>query len=216
MKRNNMEKGYRNIAFFFLLLLPLIGAAFFRTYFMHVPDFPKNITLYSHLHFIAVTLWIVLMLAQPFLIRAGNLAMHRRLGRLSYIIFPLFMLSFIPLVWKAANGPDPVFVFFPLADSVLLILFYTLAIVNRKKRALHMRYMIALALVFLGPTIGRIGPIYFGLSALQTQTIQYAVIMLSLSGLLYRDRLNHRNYRPYTVALAGFGAHIIVFYYLFS
>lgn len=210
-----MEKGYKNAAWFFLLLIPLIGAAFFRTYFMHVPDFPEHISLYSHLHFIAAALWIVLMLSQPLLIRARNMKGHRRLGTLSYILFPLFIFSFIPLVWKAAKGPEPAFIFFPLADAFLLILFYTLAILNRKKMSLHMRYMIALALVFLGPTVGRIGPIFFGLSTVQTQTIQYAIVLLILLGLLSRDSKNKRDYRPYGVALAGFGVHIIIFYSLF-
>ena len=210
-----MEKNYKNAPYLFLLLLPLIGAAFFKTYFIYVPDFPEQITVFSHLHFFIAALWIGLMLSQPLLARAGNLQWHRRLGRGSYLLFPLFILSFIPLIWKAAAGPEPVNVFFPLADALLLILFYSLAVLNRKRMALHMRYMVALALVFLGPTIGRIGPIYFGLSGPQTQTILYAVISGLLIYLLVKDLKNNRKYQPYLVALAGFGVHMSVFYSLF-
>ncbi len=78
-----------------------------------------------------------------------------------------------------------------------------------------MRYMIAAALVFLGPTVGRIGPILLGWSELLTQNVQYAIIYSILICLIFYDRKNKRKYQPYLIAIGGFMIHQIVYHLVF-
>jgi hypothetical protein len=78
-----------------------------------------------------------------------------------------------------------------------------------------MRYMIATTLVFLGPTVGRIGPVLLGWSELFTQNIQYLIIYSILVGLLFYDKANDRKYQPYVTAICFFIMHQIVYHIVF-
>ncbi|GBF19966.1 hypothetical protein C21_02137 [Arenibacter sp. NBRC 103722] len=210
-----MEKAYKNLGYFFLLLIPLTFLGFYKTYFIQFPSFEENITSFIHLHAIIASIWILLLIVQPLLILNRNNKVHRKIGKLSYIVFPILILSFVPQMIRIINFDAPQFLFFPLADSVLLILFYSLAIYHRRKVSKHMRYIIGSATVFLGPTIGRIGPHIFEWSEIVTQNIQYGIIYLILIGLIFYDKRNKNNYRPYLLILTTWIIHLIIFNMIF-
>lgn len=210
-----MEKAYKNLGYFFLLLIPLTFLGFYKTYFIQFPSFEENITSFIHLHAIIASIWILLLIVQPLLILNRNNKVYRKIGKLSYIVFPILILSFVPQMIRIINSDAPQFLFFPLADSVLLILFYSLAIYHRRKVSKHMRYIIGSATVFLGPTIGRIGPHIFEWSEIVTQNIQYGIIYLILIGLIFYDKRNKNNYRPYLLILTTWIIHQIIFNMIF-
>jgi len=210
-----MEKTYRYLGYYLIVLIPLTFAGFYKTYFSQFPNFGKNIDTYVHLHAFIATIWILMLIGQPLLILNNKYALHRLVGKLSFIVFPLLVLSFIPRMIRISQGEDTKILFYPLSDCILLIVFYTLAIYNKKKRAKHMRFMIALAIVFLGPTIGRIGPHLLGWNEIFTQFIQYTIIFLILLTLIVYDKLNDREYKPYFIATIGFVVHMIIFYIIF-
>ena len=171
---------------------------------------------------IIAIVWLTLIIVQPFLIANKKLAWHRKVGKFSYVIFPLLMLSFIPSVINNLHSDTPKYAFFALGDGTLLILFYSLAIFYRKKSPIHMRYMIAAALVLFGPTVGRILPNLFGFSEIATQNIQFTLLQLILASLVVMDIRSNRNklnnkkkYKPYLLAMACWCVHQSVFYYLF-
>ncbi len=199
-----------------LLLIPLVFFAFYRTYFELYPNFGSNITVFIHIHAFLATCWIVLLIVQPFLIINKKYAWHRKVGQLSYVVFPLFICSFIPQVVRIANSGNLKVLFFPLADTFLMIVFYSLAIYNKRITSRHMRYMLACALVLLGPTVGRIGPIWLKWSDLFTQNVQYIIAYAILIGLIRLDRTRKQEYTPYEVAIVGFGLHQLVYYVLFT
>jgi hypothetical protein len=209
-----MDKTYKYLGYFFLLLIPLIYAGFYKSYFQSFP-YAKNIHVYEHLHAFIASMWVILLIVQPFLILKNKRVLHRKLGRLSYIVFPLLVLSFIPQIIKIIRFQDLRMLFFPIADGILLITFYSLAIYYRKKTSKHMRFIIASALVLLGPTWGRMGGSLFGMSDLLTQNIQYAIIYSILLVLIFYDKKNHRKFQPYPVAIAGFMLHQIAYYVVF-
>ena len=209
-----MEKKYRYLGYVLLLLFPLIFAGFYQTYFKNFPVADK-ITYFEHLHALIAIIWVLLLVVQPILIRNKNYRLHRKLGRFSYFVFSLLILSFVPQIIKVVKTEPLENLFFPLADSCLLLAFYLLAIHYRRNIAKHMRYMIAGALVLLGPTIGRIGPILFGWSGLLTQNIQYGIIYSILIGLLIYDAKKLRINRPYILAAVLFMLHQLVFYIMF-
>ena len=210
-----MEQAYRNLGYFLILLVPLTFLAFFHTYFKQFPNFEDNITTYIHLHAIIATVWILMLIVQPILINKKKYKAHQKIGKISYLVFPLLILSFTPQMMRIINSDNPAILFFPLADTILLSICYCLAIYYRKKTNKHMRYMIGTAIVFLGPTIGRIGPIILGLSQNTTQNIQYGVIFFILGGLILLDRRNNQSIKPYSLILLMWVIHLSIFHIIF-
>ena len=210
-----MDKTYKYLGYFLLLLIPLTFAGFYKTYFEPFPNFGKNIDVYIHIHAVIASLWIAILIVQPFLIVNKKIALHRSVGKLSYVVFPLLIISFIPRIIKTINSGDIQYLFFPLADGFLLVAFYVLAIYYKKKTAKHMRYMIASALVLMGPTFGRIGPNLLGWSELSTQNVEYAIIYTFLVILILYDLKNKIKFQPYLIAIVGFVVHQLVYYWVF-
>jgi uncharacterized membrane protein YozB (DUF420 family) len=209
-----MEKNYKYLPYFFLLLIPITVAAFYPTYLIQFPHFSEKNNVFTHLHSIVSALWLTMLIAQPFLIRNKKYEFHRKVGRLSYFVFPLLVLTFIPQTMKAAHN-DFVTIFFPVADTMVMICLYALAIYHRKDSAKHMRYMIGMTLVFLFPTFGRINPIWLGIGGTISQDINYGIIYLILLTLVFLDKSSQRNFKPYLVSIPFFVAHQVVFHFLF-
>ena len=210
-----MDKSYKYLGYFFLLLIPLTIAGFYKTYIVQFPNFKENITPYIHIHAVIASVWTGILIVQPFLIVNKKFALHRKVGKVSYIVFPLLILSFVPQIIRTAYSDNPKNLFFSLADSFLLILFYSLAVYYKKITSRHMRYMIATTLVFLGPTVGRIGPILLGWSELFTQNIQYLIIYLILASLLFYDEVSGKKHQPYVTIICFFIIHQIVYHIVF-
>lgn len=205
-----MEKEYRNIGFIFLLFIPLTFLGFYKTYFVLSPEFEGTTDFYTHTHALVASIWMTLLIAQPLLIRFKIFKLHRFLGKISYLVFIALILSFIPQMIKE-YGKN----LFPLNasfDIALLILFYTLAIKYKKNIAFHMRYMIAIALIFIGPTLGRIIFILLELKHLGELHIPYLAIICILVGLIIWDKTNNRKYKPYILALISFIIYLIALY----
>ena len=210
-----MEKRYKNIGYFLMLLIPISFFGFYKTsYFIQFPNFDDTIDTGLHFHFVMACLWILMLIVQPILIKNRKRRLHKTIGRISYLVFPLLILSILPLIIKSIRETDNFMdAYFPIADSVLLLFFYSMAIYNKKNSAMHMRFMIGTALVFLGPTIGRIGPIFFDISSFFTQHLLYGIIYLILSILILLDKNNGKNYRPFVFIFIFFLFHQIGFYF---
>ena len=214
-----MEKAYRNTGYVMLLLIALVGFGFYKTYFSQFPDFTENstslshsrVTIFDHLHAALAALWILFLISQPLLIRYGKSKIHRTTGKISYFLFPLLILSFIPLILRILHSKYPILAYLPIADGTFLILFYSLAVYNRKDTSRHMRYMIGTATALLGPTLGRIGHNLIGLQPHVTQNTQYGIIYLILIGLIFFDRKHGKNFRPYILILGAWTIHLTVY-----
>ena len=205
-----MEKEYRNIGFIFLLFIPLTFLGFYKTYFVLSPEFVGTVDGYTHIHAFTASLWITLLIAQPLLIRSKNFSLHRTFGKISYLVFFVLILSFIPqMIKEYGKGLFPLNASF---DIALLMLFYILAIKYKKDVAIHMRYMIAIALIFVGPTLGRIIFFLLGLENLGPLQIPYLIVIAIFLALIFWDKKNGRNYKPYLVSVAAFSIYLISLY----
>lgn len=205
-----MEKEYRNIGFIFLLFIPLTFLGFYKTYFVLLLEFEGTVDSYTHIHAFIASLWITLLIVQPLLIRSKKFRMHRTIGKISYVVFIALILSFIPqMIKEYGKGLFPLNASF---DIALLMLFYFLAIKHKKAVAIHMRYMIAIALIFIGPTLGRIIFFLLEFEHLGSLQIPYLIVIATILGLIFWDRKNGRNYKPYVVAIAVFSIYLISLY----
>jgi hypothetical protein len=167
---------YPNLGYWFGLLLVLALAGFYTSYLSVI--FQPTVPL-IHSLFILLTLWIAMLIAQPFLIKAKKLALHRSLGKLSYGLVPLvFLSSFLMIRFsyyrdldqfhqEAARGLNPLtpeqilqqvaqFKALPFVWLSWFIVFYCLGISYRHQSSSHARFMLATALALLGPIVDRI------------------------------------------------------------
>lgn len=219
-----MEKSYKHLGYLLLLLIPLIFIGFYRTYWIQFPTFAKISDFTIHLHAIIAATWVIILIIQPFLIAYKKLGWHRLLGKISYFVFPLLVLSFIPGILKTYRAGEYKGMFFPIADCLVMSSLYLLAIYHKKQTPKHMRYMIASALMLLGPILGRAFPMFLGLSLLPAQTLQFLCIEFILFGLAYYDyktvaknsQAVNSVHQPYFVAMSLFALHQVVFYLLFA
>ena len=54
-----------------------------------------------------------------------------------------------------------------------------------------------------------------GWSELLTQNIQYGIIYLVLINLIFFDKANHKDYKPYLIAVLFFVIHQVVYHLVF-
>src|SRR5215218_4254434 len=88
-----MQKTYNlyyNLGYWFLSLILLVVVGFYTTY-LTVFFEPKDLIL--HVHFVLMALWIAMLITQPFLIKYKKRAAHRLLGKISYVLVPLVLIS---------------------------------------------------------------------------------------------------------------------------
>jgi len=209
-----MEKTYRNLGYFLLILIPLTFLGFYKTYFIKFPTF-EDTSVFIQIHVVIATIWILMLITQPILIRNKKYGLHKKIGKFSCLIFPLLVLSFIPQMIRIVNSGNPINLFFPLADSITLIIFYSSAIYFRHSLNKHMRYMIGTAIVFLSPTLGRIGPLLLGIPEYIAQNAIYIIIYFILFGLILLDRKNKKQFQPYLLIFAVWVIHQISFNLIF-
>ena len=174
-----MEKILHNrIGYGFIVLLIISLLGFSQTYLVDFPDF-KRFTTAHHFHGLMALLWILLLIVQPFLIRAKKYELHRQVGKLGYVIMPLLIISLF-FVAKATyvknlatksevealavlpNGTVEIFAF---------SLLFFLAMKYKKNTPYHLRFMASTGLMMLGPGLGRL---------LVTNGIPFPIVIVSI------------------------------------
>ncbi len=214
-----MEKAYRNISIFFAGVLLVIFAGFFKTYFGLFPSFEK-VTTIQHVHGLLFLLWFVMLLVQPILIRNRKYALHRAIGKFSYVLVPVIVVSIFFIarelyLHKLKAGDHAASVastFVPFLQIVDFVWLYALAIYHKKHAPSHMRYMITTSLAISGAGIRRICTLLIGTTVPQAFIAGFLITDLVLLTLIAYDMKHKRNWRPYAVSLAIIGISQIAFY----
>jgi hypothetical protein len=174
---------FRASGYCFLGLLGLALLAFWPEYLSRLPG--GGISRYVHLHAIAMTLWLALLIAQPFLLRAGRRSLHRRLGKLSYGLAPIAIVAGVLLAHAAlvrdaatdAAGAGTT-LYLPLSMIAWFAVCYGLAIATRKTPARHARFMIGTSLALIDPIAVRV--VVFYLAAFD-HPVRYQLISWGLA-----------------------------------
>jgi uncharacterized membrane protein YozB (DUF420 family) len=151
----------RNSVFGLALFLAATLFAFWPTYFTRLDEVP---TYHFHLHGIVMLLWLALLVSQAFLIRAKRRPMHRKLGKLSYVLAPLVIAASLHLLHFRLQGIPPsqltpsAFYFVTLIVNALIAfaVLYGLAIAYKRNAAMHARFMIATLFPLFTPVTDRI------------------------------------------------------------
>ena len=141
---------HRNSVVLFAVFVAVIVRGFWPSYYAH-PWQTLPATRY-HVHAGLVTAWLLMLLTQAYLIGSNRRALHRRVGKASYVLAPLIVVTFVIMIHgsgavqrHAANDPIRLqtFLFYVLGAAVLFVTFYALAMLNRHTPATHARYMVS-------------------------------------------------------------------------
>jgi hypothetical protein len=182
---------YRASPFWFLALLLATLPAFWVTYF-----FPRRYETdwHVHLHGLVMFLWLLLLLTQATLARFHAYGWHRALGRSSYGLVPLVVVSTLLLAhYRMRQGLNAELVYFFAVQVGLLVQFviaYGGAMLNRRTPAVHARFMACTGLALVDPILARVLAIHFGVEPPLLQVMTYGFIDLLLVALILRDRLH--------------------------
>lgn len=217
----SVERAYRNLGYFLLVLLPIFVAGFWIPYLSEIPTFEPSITTPVHIHAVLLFTWILLLVFQPLAIRYGAFSAHRFLGKASYVVMALIVPFTVAMIWKEyheklSGGESIVSALqgelVSAAQLVVTVAIYVLAIVRIQKRDVpaHMRYMICIAIFLMPAGFARILGYWFNMRQVTSQTISLVVIETCLAALIAFDIRRRLNAQPYVVAFLAYNATAVV------
>ncbi|MEM9920676.1 MAG: hypothetical protein AAF990_21440 [Bacteroidota bacterium] len=210
-----MEKGYKYVGHFMTLLIALVFFAFFKTYFNAIPGLSSMLEILIHSHAFFMITWVLLLIVQPILILYKKNKLHKLLGKITYGVFPMVILTSIGMMFHVyhrgiinglAIADNLKNLLFPVVCGIMMVLFFGLSIRDIKNKNIggHMRYMVALAIILLDQTITRIGIFWFDIPFPNVMFFTYGITDFILLALILYDVLYKRDYRPYLLALGCF------------
>ena len=97
-----MQKVYRNTSILIILIMIGIQWGFYESYTSEFPNF-KDKTPTIHIHGIFLMMWMVLLIVQPLLINTGRTQLHRTIGKVSWVLGPLIIVSMF-MVGRGSYG----------------------------------------------------------------------------------------------------------------
>lgn len=205
-----MEKGYKNLVYFFGVLALITFIGFYKKYFSLAPDFPGLKSIH-HFHAIILTTWLGLLIVQPILIAKNKMTIHSALGKFSYLLAPIAFVSmllayhnqYLRFISEGQTEKFTLsFVFSPMTDAVPFIILYLLAILNKNETPKHMRYMITTGIIIGGPGLGRIFMTWLDMEIFMAIQMVVLITLIAFISLIIYDRIKKKSFRinPYTVA----------------
>ncbi|MFN8345096.1 MAG: hypothetical protein U0X91_08835 [Spirosomataceae bacterium] len=219
--------NYRYITIFFVVFFLLAVVGFWNSYVTKIFE-QENYRM--HTHGIALILWLALLMIQPYLIRAKKVKLHRLLGKFSYLLVPVLVLTTLDLLKyslsKSGQLGNTGYFFMALVINALIafLIFYGLAIYHKRKANIHARYMICTAFPMFTPITDRIIGHHFRSLIAYVPTIDTMPVVpvigflmadLILVGLSIWDiRSNHRRniFPPALVILLLYHFSVLNFY----
>lgn len=208
-----MRNTFRNTAILMVLIVLGTQWGFYARYTSQFPTF-DGITPTIHIHGALMMTWLVLLVLQPVLLYMGRPKLHRNIGKLSWVLGPAIIVSLFLMgkhgYWRSISFDAPIhdvltFIALDSRGLICFAIFWTLAMVYRKKSQPHMWYMIATGLLAIGPGIGRGLAQGFGNFAMSI-TITDLLVLLISGGLLFLDSYHKKSYRAsLTIFIVLFG-----------
>ena len=189
--------------YYFIGLLALIIAGFWPSYFVKFFNGTADFSFYFHFHAATMLLWVFALILQPILVKKKKLPLHRLIGKTSYALFPLIVISAVLMVHLSHNHDTEeknldLTLFAQFKDFILFAIAYCIAIRYRHNVAVHARAMIATGIALIEPALARL--FYNSLSGFQLfsnippfgNVMAILVIYLLLTGLIILERQQKR------------------------
>ena len=189
-------------------IVVLLTWGFYNTYLIFFPAF-DNFVFAQHFHGIMMMVWMILLIVQPLLISTGRVQLHHIVGKSSFVIAPLLVVS-IFLVSKmvyertlatVSETEALAQVTLSLPGLVAFAVLYACAMINRKHPAAHMRFMIGTSLLMVGPGLGRALIIYYGWTLEQAVDFSDYLVIGIVVAMLLSDRIRKKPLQPNSIVL---------------
>lgn len=198
-----------------VLLLGVAVLGFWKPYFSRLGAAQGM----AHLHAASMLAWIGMLVAQPLLIRSRQWVWHRRIGKASYVVVPLIVVSaFVLAQLRISQAPPEMLpiqqfiLFLGVSMAVLFAVIWGLGIRYRQEPALHARYMAGTALSLIDPSMVRV--LIFWVPSVPPplyQFITFGIVYAILLLLIALDRKSARGRSALWVLLGLFATlHISI------
>lgn len=162
-----MTANPRAERFFFNITVVMIVFIFvgFGASAMYLPEFPFPPSPLVAFHGITMLGWYLLTASQARLIYTSKYDLHKRMGQMSVALVLLMVVTGYLVVRGAFANPTSSIggmtpagsTIFPSMDLLGFLVFYVLALLNRKNGAAHKRLMVLAGLMMLPPATARLG-----------------------------------------------------------
>ncbi|MCP1381632.1 hypothetical protein [Runella salmonicolor] len=214
--------NYRYIIIFFIVFFLCAIVGFWNSYFTRIFD-QENYRM--HTHGMALIMWLVILIIQPYLIRTKKVRLHRTLGKFSYLLVPILVFTTLDLLkyslskFEQLGSTGYFFVALVVNALIAYLIFYGLAIYHKRKANIHARYMICTAFPMFTPITDRIIGNYIPSLVAYVPTIDRMPVVpvigflmadLILVGLSIWDIRSNKRWNIFPVAL------VILLLYHFS
>lgn len=159
-----------------------------------IGNVPITITGVTHFHALFIIIWLLMLIVQPILIVQKKLEWDRWVGKASYVVVALMVVSLILIINQEQSREKSLPVF---------LVFYGLAIYFRRKPAYHARFMVMTVIPFINPAIARL--LMNGLA------VQFGLWLL----LFVVEFFSRKIYKPYLIGLGYYVFNLALVAYLF-
>ena len=208
---------YGRISLFFVLVMAVLTWGFYKTYIVFFPSF-EGFAFVHHFHGAMMLIWMGFLIVQPLLILWKKQSIHRLIGKSSFIVAPLVVLSIFLVAKFSYYRPEPPLppeiriaeIALPIPNMLAFALFYVLAILNRRHTYHHMRYMIGTGILMIGPGLGRALGVYFHIPFLQSVDIVMYVMAGIAALLMLNDYWRERSYKANAIVFLGIAACYLI------
>lgn len=198
-----------------ILLIILIHIGFYHTYIKFFPKFedtviegfPMHFGSVQHFHGMMMMGWVFMLLLQPTLILNGKMKLHRLVGKFSYVLAPLVILAMYLInqhnynrVLAAVSEREAVAEIALVFPAVIFFTtLYLLAIRYKHNPALHMRFMISTAFLFVPPAMDRALIFFLNLPGYDAGSI---IELSIIGGVVMFDSLKTKRLSPFALVFA--------------
>lgn len=212
-----MENKINILLFFFVFVVIISLAGFFNSYLKFFPDFSKFPAV-IHIHFLAFSAWFLLLITQPILIKTKKINLHRKVGKLSYFLAPVLVVTIAILannqIRREILLPDnsaPVTAFIALIDIISFSLYYIIAMTKSNNTRWHVAFLIAATLVVLNPGLSRLlNQIQYGMGMITAVFLPFIISIF----LIIFEKIKYKKFilkSPYFLYLCFWTITIVLF-----
>jgi hypothetical protein len=167
-----------------LTALAVVAAGFAPTYYLGFWFGAPRLETIVHIHALAFTAWLLLLLSQTLLIRARRPRWHRAMGKVAVVVVAVMVITgYLVIFGKPRPTPfTRAFIFTPMLSLLLFPLLFAAAIHFRRDPATHKRLMLVATILVANAGVSRLMRMA-GLETIQYfqgYLVTYALLLLPL------------------------------------
>jgi uncharacterized membrane protein len=182
---------FQNSIFIFSSFFVLALMAFWSSYYGHLLNEPE---LVIHFHGISMILWCLMLISQSLLIRLKKQKLHKLIGKFSYVLAPVIILSGFSIAHYTVKQTSSEYYVYDYLVALMFLaviafgVLYGLAIYNRRKPAIHGRYMLTTIFPLFTPVTDRLTYKYLP-ALLELAPVQHGIRMVPATGFAFANLL---------------------------